>query len=70
MDAEQVKQFQKAVGVAHWKLGLEKFAEAIGSDPAHEYTQSKLQDFQFLSKALSRFDPETLAKVIAAGAAQ
>jgi hypothetical protein len=69
MDAEQVKQFQQAVGAAHWKLGLEKFAEAIDSDPNHSYTQSKFQDFQFLSKALNRFDPETLAKVIAAGAA-
>ena len=70
MDAEQVKQFQKAVGTAHWKLGLEKFAEAIGSDPSHDHAQAKFQDFNHLSRALNRFDPETLAKVIAAGAAQ
>ena len=68
MDAEQIKQLQKAVGVAQWKLGLDKFAEAIGSSPDHDYTRDKFREFQSLNKALNRFDPETLAKVLTAGA--
>jgi hypothetical protein len=68
MEAEQVKQFQKAVGTAQWKLGLDKFADAIGSSPEHDYMRDKFREFQALNTALNRFDPETLAKVIAAGA--
>ena len=70
MKAEQIKQFQKAVGGASWKLDLWRFAEAIGSSADHDYVKDKFREFQSLSKALNRFDPETLAKVLAAGGAQ
>lgn len=68
MDADQIKQFQQAVGTAQWKLGLDRFADAIGSSPEHNSTREQFHDFNLLSRALNRFDPETLAKVIAAGA--
>lgn len=64
MTPEQVKEFQKAIGVAEWKLDLWRFAEALGSDADHEYTKEKFLALQKLNKALSQFDAATLAKII------
>ena len=61
---EEVKQFQKAVGTAAWKLDLWKFAEAMGQDADHEYTKDKFRQLNALSKAMSAFDTETLTKII------
>ena len=64
MTPEEIKQFQRAVGKASWTMDLWKFAEALGQDVDHEHTKEKFRQFQELNKALSRFDPETLAKLI------
>lgn len=67
MDAQQVRDFQRAFGTAQWKLDLYKFAEAIGEDPTHQHAQSLFRAFTDANKALNRFDAEMLAKVINAG---
>lgn len=64
MTPEQVKEFQKAVSTAHWKLDLWTFAEALGSDADHDYTKDQFRALQNLNRALGQFDAATLAKVI------
>jgi len=64
MTPEQVKEFQKAIGVAEWKLDLWRFAEALGSDADHDYIKEKFRALQDLNRALSKFDAATLARVI------
>jgi len=64
MDANEIKQVQQAIGKASWSLDLWKFADAIGSSADHDYTKDKFREFQALSKSLSRFDSETLAKIV------
>jgi hypothetical protein len=65
--AAEIKQFQQAISTATWKLGLDRFAEATGWNPEHGYTQDQFKAFSALSTAFSRFDPETLLKLIEAG---
>jgi hypothetical protein len=64
VDATEIKQLQKTIGSASWKLDLWKFADAVGSNADHDYTKDKFREFQALSKALNGFDSETLAKII------
>lgn len=61
---EQVKELQQAIGTACWKMGLDQFADAIGSDPEHDYTRDKFRQFQVLGKALGQFDAETLTRIL------
>jgi hypothetical protein len=68
MDTVEIKQLQQAVSRASWNLDLWKFAEAVGSEPDHDWTKEKFRQFQALSKAFSTFDPATLAKIINASA--
>jgi hypothetical protein len=65
---EQIKELQQAIGTAAWKLNLDRFAEATGWNPEHDYVRGKFREFSELSKWLSRFDPETLLNLIEAGA--
>lgn len=60
----EIKAFQKAVSYAAWNLNLDAFAERIGSSPEHEYTRNKFREFTELNRSLSRFDAETLGRVI------
>lgn len=60
----EVKQFQRAISTAAWKLDLWKFAEAVGSDASHDYTKDLFKQFSELSRAVNRFDAETLTKII------
>lgn len=64
MQISEIKAFQRAVGHAAWNLNLDAFAERIGSSSDHEYTRSKFLEFTELNKNLSRFDAETLGKII------
>lgn len=68
MTTEQIKELQQGIGTAAWRLNLDRFAEATGWNPEHGYTQDQFKAFAALSKSLSRFDPETLVKLIEAGA--
>lgn len=61
---DQVRDFKEGVGMAAWKMDLWRFAEVIGSDSGHTYTQDKFKQLSALSKALGQFDAETLAKII------
>lgn len=67
MTTDQIIEFKKGIGSAVWKMDLRRFAEIIDSDARHQYTQDKFKELSMLSKALSRFDAETLAKIINAG---
>lgn len=69
MTTEQIKELQQGVNTAAWKLNLDRFAEATGWNLGHGYTQDQFKAFSALSKSLSRFDPETLEKLIEAGRA-
>lgn len=60
----EVKQFQRAISTAAWKLDLWKFAEAVGNDASHDYTKDLFKQFSELSRAVNRFDAETLTKII------
>lgn len=50
--------------MAAWHMDLWRFAEVIGSDTGHEYTQEKFRQLTALNKALAQFDADTLAKII------
>lgn len=67
MTAEQVKEFQQAIGTAAWKLNLDRFGDAIGASPEHDYTRDKFKQLTALNRALSQFDPDTLLLIIEAG---
>jgi hypothetical protein len=64
MDASEIKQLQQAISKASWNLDLWKFAEAVGSEPDHDWTKTKFRQFQELAKAFGAFDPATLAKIV------
>jgi hypothetical protein len=67
MTREDIKAFQQAVGTAAWKLSLDKFGDAIGASPEHDYTRDKFKQLTALNKALSQFDPDTLLLIIEGG---
>lgn len=67
MDAAQIKEFQQAIGTAAWKLNLDRFGDAIGASPEHDYTRDKFKQLTALNKALSQFDPDTLLLIVEAG---
>lgn len=67
---EQIRDLQQALGKAYWNMNLDRFAEAIGSDPEHGYTQDRFRDFTTFVKALGRFTPHVLAKIINAASEQ
>lgn len=62
--SDQVRDFKEGVGMASWKMDLWRFADVIGSDASHIYTQEKFKQLSALSKALGQFDAETLAMII------
>lgn len=64
MTIDQVIDFKEGVGMAAWNMDLWRFAEVIGGDSGHVYTQDKFKQLSVLSKALSQFDAETLVKII------
>jgi hypothetical protein len=64
MTADQIIEFKEGIGTAAWRMDLWRFAEIIGSDPSHLYTQDKFKQLSVLNKALAQFDAETLAKII------
>jgi hypothetical protein len=64
MDASEIKQLQESVGKAYWNMNLDQFADALSMDAEHGYTQDKFRGFQNFAKALSRFDAETLTKIL------
>jgi hypothetical protein len=67
MTTQDIKELQQGIGTAAWKLDLNRFAEATGWNPEHGYTQDQFRAFVALSKSLSRFDPETLLKLVEVG---
>jgi hypothetical protein len=67
MTTEDIKEFQQAIGTASWKLNLDRFGEAIGTNPDYPYTKDKFKQFAELNSALSRFDPDTLMLIIEGG---
>ena len=62
--SDQVRDFKEGIGRAAWKMDLWRFAEILGSDASHVYTQEKFKDLSALNKALGRFDAETLTKIV------
>ena len=64
MTSDQIRDFKDGIGTATWKMDLWRFAEIIGSDSGHVYTQEKFKQLSALGKALGQFDAETLAKII------
>lgn len=64
MNAETVKEFQKAVSTADWKLDLYKFAAAVGQDPTHSHTQELFRQLSGLNKAINKFDAATLSAIL------
>lgn len=64
MTKDQVREFQQAIGKASWNMDLWTFATALGSDADHDYTKKKFREFQELNKSLSRFDSDTLARIL------
>jgi hypothetical protein len=64
MNATDTKHLQQAISRAAWTLDLWKFAEAMGHDASHNYTQGKFREFQALAKSLSKFDADTLTKIV------
>lgn len=64
ISVEEIKQVQKAIGSASWRLDLWKFAEAVGGDASHDYTKDLFKQFSELSRAVNRFDAETLTKIV------
>lgn len=70
MTPEQIKEFQQAIGTAAWNLNLDRFAAAIDEDPERDYARQKFRDFSNLSKFISQFTPETLEKILTAGASK
>jgi len=70
LTTEQIKELQQAIGTAAWNLNLDRFAEATGQNPEHDYTREKFKTLSALSKNISQFEPETLQKILAAGASK
>jgi len=64
MTTDQIIEFKEGIGTAAWRMDLWRFAEIIGSDSGHVYTQEKFKQLSTLNKALAQFDAETLAKII------
>jgi len=64
MTTDQIIEFKEGIGTAAWRMDLWRFAEIIGSDSSHVYTQEKFKQLSALSKALAQFDAETLTKII------
>lgn len=61
---DQVIDFKEGVGAAAWKMDLWTFARVTGFDADHVYTQGKFLELSQLSKALGKFDADTLTKII------
>lgn len=62
--SDEIRTFKEGVGMAAWHTDLWRFTAIIGHDAGHEYTQEKFRELSTLSKALARFDADTLAKII------
>lgn len=63
----EIKQFQRAISTAAWKLDLWKFAEVLGSNADHDWTKEKFKEFSELNRAINKFDVETLTRIINEG---
>jgi len=61
MNAETIKAFQEAVSKAHWNLTYNQFCELTGF--VGNYASEKFHELRKLNELLSKFDPQTLAKI-------
>ncbi|MBD2451169.1 hypothetical protein H6G76_29370 [Nostoc sp. FACHB-152] len=60
------RRFSKAIEEFNWMVDYVKFCELLELEPS-EYADQEYQYFQQLAEALTRFDAESLAKMIDAG---
>lgn len=51
----EIRQVQRAISTAAWKLDLWKFAEVLGSNADHDWTKEKFKEFSELSRAINKF---------------
>lgn len=62
MTADMIKTFQESLNKIHWNMDFNEFCKRTGW--VGDYAQQKWRDWQSLHSALSKFDPETLAKIV------
>ena len=60
------EKFASAIGEFNWKIDYFKFCELLELEPG-EYADEQYRYFQQLAESLTRFNVESLAKMIDAG---
>jgi hypothetical protein len=60
-----VEQFRNVMGPAMGMLTLDRFCEILGCE-RDDYAAQKFQDLQQIALNISRFDPQTLQRLVEA----
>ncbi|MBG1270825.1 hypothetical protein [Nostoc sp. WHI] len=60
------ERFASCIGEFHWRVDYLKFCELLELEPG-DYADEQYRYFQQLAEALTRFNAESLAKMIDAG---
>ena len=63
MNAQSIKEFQTAIAKTHWRLDFEEFCKRTGF--VGGYAEQKWWEWRKLNEILSKYDAETLAKIVA-----
>lgn len=66
---QMTQRFTKAIAEYNWTVDYVKFCELLELEPG-DYADQQYRYFQQLAEALTRFDAESLAKMIDAGEAK
>jgi hypothetical protein len=64
MTIDEIKNFQRSLGAAYWRLNLIDFAACTGRDYKDLYTAELFNRFRELNSCLQTFDAETLSRII------
>ncbi len=67
MNPEQIQAICIAIGSFAWNNDFDQFCQVCGFNPDHSYSMEKWSEFQQLNRSLSRFDNETITKIVLAG---
>lgn len=67
MSNEQIETVCTAIGTFAWNNDFEQFCKVCDFNPEHAYSMEKWSEFQNLNRSLSRFDNDTISKIVRAG---
>jgi hypothetical protein len=70
MSNEQIQAICTAIGSFAWNNDFEQFCKVCDFNPEHSYSMEKWREFVALNRSLSKFDSETISKIVRAGLAK